>query len=195
MRLKIKGAALLAAALLAGGCARDMKDGARLKPYEKSGFFEDGGSSRQPVEGTVPRGALREDAHFYTGRAGGGFAETFPFEVTGDVLRRGRERYAIFCSMCHGLTGDGRGMVVQRGFKAPQTFHSDRLRQAPPGYFFDVMTRGFGVMPGYSAQVPAADRWAIAAYLRALQLSQNAKLEDASPADRARLEASGEGRP
>jgi mono/diheme cytochrome c family protein len=131
---------------------------------------------------------LREDQHFYTGFVGKDEATTFPQPVTRELIERGHERYDIYCSVCHGLTGDGLGMIVRRGFPPPPSFHQDRLRQAPPGHFYQVITNGFGVMYPYAARVEPADRWAIAAYIRALQLSQNATLADADPAGRQQLE-------
>jgi len=165
-----------------------MHDQPRYKPLARSEFYPDHRSARPLVTGTVARGQLREDEHFYTGKVGKDFATTFPFPVTPAVLERGRERFEIYCTPCHGRLGNGEGMVVQRGFKHPPSFHIERLRAAAPGYFFDVMTSGFGAMSDYSAQVPVNDRWAIAAYIRALQLSQHARLEDVPPSDRERLE-------
>ena len=173
--------ALIAAALVvssASACRQDMHDQPRMKPLAKSDFFADHRSARPLVPGTVARGHLREDEALYTGKVGKDFATTFPFPVTQGVLLRGRERFSIYCTPCHGRLGSGEGMVVQRGFKRPPSFHVDRLREAPPGYFFDVMTNGFGAMADYSAQVPVNDRWAIAAYIRALQLSQHAVLAE-----------------
>jgi mono/diheme cytochrome c family protein len=147
-----------------------------MKPLAKSDFFADHRSARPLVPGTVARGQLKDDEALYTGKLGKDFVTAFPFPVTEDVLNRGRERFQIYCTPCHGRIGSGEGMVVQRGFKRPPSLHSERLRQAPPGYFFDVMTNGFGAMADYSAQVPVNDRWAIVAYIRALQLSQHAVL-------------------
>lgn len=181
------------------GCRMDMQDQPKYKAYRKSDFFKDGTSSRAIVAGTIPRGYLREDKLLYTGRmdAGGApianapaqqapattpgqppefeanLATAFPFPINEEVVRRGQSRYQIFCSVCHGATGFGDGMIVRRGFKQPPSFHTDRMRQAPLGHFFDVMTRGFGVMPSYSSQINPIDRWAIISYIRALQLSQN----------------------
>jgi mono/diheme cytochrome c family protein len=135
------------------------------------------------VPNTVARGQLREDEHLYMGRVGGQPATEFPIPVTAEVMERGRERYTVFCSPCHGATGVGNGMIVQRGFRQPPSYHEERLVNAPVGYFFDVMTNGFGAMQDYAAQVPVADRWAIAAYIRALQFSQRATVADV-PADR-----------
>ena len=233
---------LLLAALCLGltGCRQDMQDQPRYEAYEPSNQFKDGLSSRPLVEGTVPRGFLRADAHLHTGKTGGGpqavggaqagnananqtgqgesagsrggpasggtteqagggnageggaagqsgappganaqaqagdddDAADFPFPVTAEVMNRGQERYKIFCAMCHGDTGEGDGMIVRRGFRRPPTYHEDRLRQARVGYLFRVMTEGYGSMPPYRTQVPVQDRWAIAAYIRALQLSQ-----------------------
>ncbi len=164
-------------------CRQDMHDNPRYEPLEYSAFFGDARASRTPVPGTVARGMLREDDHLYTGKVGGQLTNVFPMPVTAEVVERGRERFDVFCSPCHGRTGEGDGMVVQRGFRMPPSFHEERLRSAPVGYFFDVMTNGFGAMQDYAAQVPVADRWAIAAYLRALQLSRHATIDDV-PADR-----------
>lgn len=171
------------------GCElrKKMYDQPRLDPYETSDFFEDGMASRPIVQGSVPRGFLREDDHFYRGRVNDEMAETLPMPVTEELLARGRERYNIYCSVCHAPSGYGDGMVVQRGFKVPQSLHIERLRTAPDGYFFDVITRGFGMMPSYSYQVPPADRWAIIAYIRALQLSQYASMDDVPEAMRENL--------
>ena len=160
-----------------------MHDAPRYDPLEASTLFRDGSSARPFVANTVARGTLRGDEHLYEGKIDGQLTDIFPMPVTAQVLTRGRERFNVFCAPCHGRTGQGNGMVVQRGFRAPTSFHEERLRGAPAGYFVDVMTHGFGAMPDYAAQVPIADRWAIAAYLRALQLSQNATVDDV-PADR-----------
>jgi mono/diheme cytochrome c family protein len=199
------------------GCRQDMQDQPKMKPFRSSTFFKDGLSSRQPVEGTVPRGFLKTDVELFTGKKtksqgassaqtnlapgspsqttagpqpsranvapGAGSAaqvaaaypddvETFPFPVTKEILRRGQERYQIFCSVCHGMTGYGDGMIVRRGFRRAASFHDDRLRQAPVGHFFDAVTNGWGAMPSYATQIPVQDRWAIIAYIRALQLSR-----------------------
>jgi mono/diheme cytochrome c family protein len=166
-----------------------MHDTPRYEPLEASAFFTDGRASRMPVANTVARGTLREDAHLYQGKIDGQLAETFPMPVTAEVMARGRERFDVFCSPCHGRTGQGNGMVVQRGFRAPPSFHEERLRTAPVGYFFDVQTNGFGSMSDYAAQVPVADRWAIAAFIRALQLSQRATVDDVPADRRAELDA------
>jgi mono/diheme cytochrome c family protein len=197
---------LLALAALAGasGCRRDMQDQPKIKPLRGSSFFANGLGSRQPIEGTIPRGYLRDDRpEFYTGKksktgaatanatpaqqqiagaqqqAPGGQqtsfpddVEEFPIAVTKEIVERGRERYNIFCSACHGMTGNGDGMIVRRGFRRAASFNDDRLRQAPVGHFFDAMTNGWGAMPAYAPQIPVQDRWAIVAYIRALQLSQ-----------------------
>ncbi len=178
---------LAAAALVLSGCTTEMKDQHKIEAYEKSDFYADGMASRAPVEGTVARGHLNDDEHLYKGTIGGTVADSYPFAVTEAVLKRGRERYEIFCSVCHGHTGAGNGMVVQRGFKEPPSFHIERLRNSPAGYFFQVMTNGFGTMYDYAAQIEPADRWAIAAYVRALQLSQNAKIDQVPAAERAKL--------
>ncbi len=190
-RLRSEAALALVALFALVGCRQDMHDQPRLEPYEVSDFFADGVGARLPVEGTVARGWLREDDHLYRGIGDdGSFATEAPMAVDRALLERGRERYDIFCSPCHGRVGDGRGMIVQRGFKQPNSFHDERLRSMPIGYFFDVQTNGFGEMSSYSAQVPVADRWAIAAYVHALQLSQNVAAVDLSAADREALEES-----
>lgn len=181
--MRLKFAVVLAIAVLGAACRQDMHDAARYDPLEASTFFADGQSARRLVPNTVPRGQLREDEHLYLGRINGQLADTFPMPVTAAVMARGQERYGVFCAPCHGASGSGNGMIVQRGFRAPPSYHEERLRVAPVGYFFDVMTNGFGAMQDYAAQVPVADRWAIAAYLRALQLSQRATVNDV-PADR-----------
>lgn len=180
--------------LICGGCRRDMQDQPKIKPLRGSSYFSDGLGSRQPIEGTIPRGFLRENREFYTGKKSGAAIATatpaeqqtagaqqssfpddvveFPIPVTRDVVERGHSRYDIFCSACHGLTGNGDGMIVRRGFRRAASFNDDRLRQAPVGHFFDAMTNGWGAMPSYAAQIPVQDRWAIVAYIRALQASQ-----------------------
>jgi mono/diheme cytochrome c family protein len=171
---------------MGAACRQDMHDQPKAKPQSKSDFFVDGRTGRLPVEGTVARGDLREDDHLYRGRVDGVFATTFPFKIDAALMERGRERYNIYCAPCHGQTGLGNGMVIQRGFKVPAANqHIERLRNAPVGYWFDVITNGFGVMFGYASQIPVKDRWAIIAYVRALQLSRNATLDDIPEAERA----------
>ncbi len=166
-----------------------MYDQPKVEPLEGSRFFADGRGSRQPVPGTVARGALRANRHFFEGRIDTALAATFPFEVTEADIRRGQERYEIFCTPCHDRAGTGRGMVVRRGFREPPSLHIERLRETPVGHFFDVMTNGYGAMYGYASRIPPRDRWAIAAYIRALQLSRRATLEDVPQNVRRRLEA------
>jgi cytochrome c553 len=172
-------------------CSGQMSRQPRFDPYEANPFFDDGASARPLVPNTVARGLLRTNSAGDTGLENGAPAQRFPFPVTMEVLQRGQERYNIFCSPCHGYDGYGQGEIVQRGFKQPASFHEERLRTAPPGYFFGVMTNGFGVMYSYASRVPPEDRWAITAYIRALQLSQNATLEDVPPAEREQLSRSG----
>jgi cytochrome c5 len=172
---------------MAAGCRQDMHDQPKYTPYKPSDFFADRRSARPLVEGTIARGQLHEDELLNTGRIEGQPSAVFPFPVDQSVMQRGRERYDIFCSHCHGLSGSGDGMVVVRGYRQPPSFHIDRLRAAPPGHLFDVMTNGFGAMPDHAAQIPVRDRWAIAAYIRALQLSQNAIAADLSPDARGQL--------
>ena len=170
---KFSGIGLLGILALAG-CRQDMHDQPRFKPLAKSDFYADLRSARTPVDGTVARGQLQEDVYFYTGKMGENPGDYMPFPVTQEVLDRGRERFDIYCTPCHSRMGDGNGMIVQRGFQRPPSYHTDRLRKAPLGYFFEVMTEGFGAMPSYAEQIPPRDRWCIVAYIRALQLSQNA---------------------
>ncbi len=165
-------------------CRQDMHDQPRYEPLEESTFFADARSSRPLVAGTVPRGHLDLDEHFYTGKVNGEPVTTFPFEITREVIKRGQERYNIFCSPCHDRVGRGKGMIVRRGLKQPPSFHTIRLREAPVGHFFDVITNGFGVMPSYADKVKPRDRWAIIAYIRALQLSQNINWEELTPQEK-----------
>jgi cytochrome c553 len=177
-----------------------MQDQPKMKPFRATTFFRDGLSSRPPVEGTVPRGFLRSDTEFFTGKksktttlpsttpvsasSASAFPddlEVLPIPVTQDVVSRGRERFEIFCAVCHGLTGNGDGMIVRRGFRRAASFHDDRLRQAPVGHFFDAITNGWGAMPSYAPQISVQDRWAIVAYIRALQLSQQNVQAPSSP--------------
>jgi len=172
---------LLALAILVG-CRNDMHDQPRFKPLAKSDFFADMRASRAPVENTVARGQLMEDTYFYTGKIGSNPGDYMPAEVPVNqaTLERGRERFDIYCAPCHSRLGDGNGMVPQRGYRHPPSYHQERLRKAPLGYFFDVMTNGFGAMPDYAMQITPEDRWKIVAYIRALQLSQNATAADAA---------------
>ncbi len=186
---------LLLLLLVTAGCRRDMQDQPKMKPFRGTTFFGDGLSSRQPIPGTVARGFLRTDTAYFTGKKTAGApqgqqqpilgqqgqagqsdfpddVDTFPFPVTKEIVERGRQRYDIFCSVCHGLTGNGDGMIVRRGFRRAASFNDDRLRQAPVGHFFDAITNGWGAMPSYASQIPVQDRWAIISYIRALQTSQ-----------------------
>ena len=184
----LAASALAAAVVAAAGCRQDMHDQPKYIPLRESAFFGDDRSARPIVEGTVARGHLHEDTLFYTGKVAGKDAEAFPIPITAPVLARGRERFDIYCAPCHGRTGGGDGMVVRRGFRRPPTFHQDRLRDAPVGHFFDVITNGFGAMPDYAEQVRSEDRWAIIAYVRALQLSEHATTADVPPDHRGDLE-------
>ena len=175
--------ALLASLVVGAACRQDMHDAPRVEAYEATDAFEDGRGARPLVEGTVARGWLNDDEQLTTGKVDGKLVDEFPFAVTHDVLERGQQRFNVYCSPCHGRTGYGTGMIVQRGLKPPPSFHDDRLRTSPVGYYFDVMTNGFGVMQDYRSQVEVKDRWAIAAYIRALQLSQRATIADV-PADK-----------
>ena len=173
--------------LFMAGCQQQMADQPRYEPLQKSAFFGDERSARPFVEGVVARGELNADEHFYTGKSRGKRVDMFPFPVMRDTLVRGQERFNIYCSTCHDRVDTGQGMVVRRGFRVPPSFHIDRLRAAPVGHFFDVITHGFGAMPDYAEQISAQDRWAIVAYIRALQLSQHAALADVPADERQRL--------
>jgi mono/diheme cytochrome c family protein len=172
----------LAVFLLLAGCRQDMHDQPRYEALEPSAFFPDGRSVRPQVRGTVARGEVESGTVLLTGRADGALTPDLPLPLTRELLSRGRQRFEIFCTPCHGQLGDGNGIVTQRGFRHPPSYHSERLRGVPVGHFFDVITRGFGAMTDFSDRIPPEDRWAIAAYIRALQYSRQAKLEDL-PAD------------
>jgi mono/diheme cytochrome c family protein len=161
----------------------------RYDPLEPSDFFADGMSARPRIAGTVARGEMTADPFFDTGKINGQVADGFPFPVTKEVVDRGHERYDIYCGQCHGRVGDGNGMIPSRGYRRPPSFHTDLLRTRPTGHFFDVMTNGFGAMPPYRTMVSPRDRWAIVAYIRALQLSQNATVADVPAATRPSLDA------
>lgn len=177
-------------ALALGGCRNDMHRQAKVVPLRESVFFADGGSARPLPEGVVARGFLREDAALYRGMGPDGkFVLDLPVPVTRALLLRGQERFNVFCSPCHGRTGNGQGMIVQRGFKSPSSFHVDRLRNERAGYFFDVMTNGFGQMSRYASQVPPEDRWAIVAWIRTLQASQYMPEEFLAKKDKDALDA------
>lgn len=183
-------AALVAVAALTGaGCRQDMHNTPRYEVFEANANMPDGRASRNLPAGTVARGQLRDDEHYYTGKLNGEFVAEFPFAISDADLRRGQERFTVYCTPCHGQLGDGQGMVVQRGLRQAATYHQDRLRAVAAGYLFDVASNGFGAMQGYAEQVPTRDRWLIVAYIRALQLSQNATVNDVPAADRGRLDA------
>ena len=189
------GAGLALAIAGAAGCRQDMHNQPKYKPLRESRFFGNGSSARPAVEGTIARGTLQTDAAFFTGKAGVAFVSEMPFPVDQHVIDRGEERYNIYCAPCHDRTGSGNGMVVQRGYRQPPSYHIDRLRQVEVGYFFDVMTNGFGVMPDYRAQITPRDRWNIAAYIRALQLSQHAQRSDIPGGDPTKVQPPAPARP
>jgi mono/diheme cytochrome c family protein len=183
------GACAALLCVFAGGCQirQDMADQPKNRPLSPSPFFDDGRSERPLLENTVARGSIADDDLFVPKES-----NAFPLPLSTELLKRGQERYKIFCAPCHGIQGDGNGMIVMRGMKRPPSFtdpHEPRLRQVPNGYLYDVVTNGFGAMLSYSAQVPPADRWAIIAYVRALQLSRNAPVSDLPPALREKLNA------
>jgi mono/diheme cytochrome c family protein len=175
--------AIVASVLVVAGCRQDMHDAPRYEAFEASTTFADNRASRTAPVGTVARGWLREDEALYTGKVNGQPVDAFPFAIAAADLQRGRQRFNIYCTPCHGRVGDGNGMVVQRGLRQAASFHQDRLRQERVGYFYDVITNGFGAMPDYATQIPVRDRWLIVAYVRALQLSQHASIDDV-PAER-----------
>jgi mono/diheme cytochrome c family protein len=176
-------------AVSSAACRQDMHDQPKYTALEASPFFPDRSSSRVPVEGTVARGHLRDDELLYTGMQGDEPANVFPFPVDDVVMARGQEAFNAYCSHCHGRAGNGDGMVVRRGFTKPPDFAIQRLREAPVGHFFVVITNGFGAMPDHAAQIKVHDRWAIAAYVRALQLAAFAPLSDLPDDVRQKLEA------
>ena len=188
-RLALASLILLSLALMA---CQPMRDQPKFLQSEATNLFPDGTSSRPFVPDTVPRGMAQDDTLLYTGRdQNGNYSTVFPFPVTADVLARGQSRFNIYCAPCHGRLGNGAGIVVARGFTTPPTFHSDTLRKAPVGLFYDVISHGFGAMPDYSTQILPRDRWAIIAYIRALQLSQNATINDVPQNERAALGSGG----
>ena len=170
-----------------GPTLQAMADQPKYDPLEASDFFPDGQSARPRIPGTVARGEVAYDGVMSTGKINGADADGFPFPVTQEVMDRGEERFNIYCSPCHGRVGDGNGMIPSRGYRHPPSFHTDTLRAARTGHFFDVMTHGFGAMPPYAAQVNVRDRWAIVAYIRALQLSEHGTINDLPPDQRAKL--------
>jgi Cytochrome C oxidase, cbb3-type, subunit III len=178
--------AAIAALAALGGCRLDMHIQPKYLPDQPSAFFPDGRSARPVVEGTVARGELRTDELMFTGKEDGVVSNRFPFPITRGDLERGREQYNIYCTPCHDYTGSGNGIIVQRGFPRPPSYHIPRLRDAPVGHFFGVMTSGFGAMYSYGSRISPEDRWRIAAYIRALELSQNATIGDVPANGRAR---------
>jgi mono/diheme cytochrome c family protein len=171
------------------GCRQQMADQPHQRPLEPSTFFDDGMASRPVEPGTVARAGREQNGPRFNSKVDGKLVDTFPFEVTMQVLARGQERYEIFCSPCHDRLGTGQGMIVRRGFTPARSFHDPRLRDAPAGHFFEVMTQGFGQMPSYANQLSEHDRWAVIAYIRALQFSRNVRLDQLPPEDRAKMKA------
>ncbi len=174
---------VVAALLLSSACHQKMANQAKYDPYEPSDFFADGMSARPRIAGTVARGEADLDPYLETGKVAGQDGDGFPFPVTEEVMNRGHQRFDIYCSECHGRLGDGNGMIPSRGYRRPPSFHTPTLRAAKTGHFFDVMTNGFGAMPPYRTMIPSRDRWAIIAYIRALQTSESATIDDV-PADK-----------
>jgi mono/diheme cytochrome c family protein len=179
---------LVAIAVLIAACRPDMANQPKAKPLSESDFFADQANARPIPPHTVQRGGERENAAFYTGLTNGTYITQLPLKLTPELLARGRERFDTMCAECHDRTGSGNGMVVLRGFPQPPSYHVPRLRNAPIGHFFDVITNGYGVMYSYAARVEPEDRWAIAAYIRALQLSHNMNASELTPAERQKLE-------
>lgn len=175
---RLLGASAAFAVLIPAGCRQDMHNQPKYIPLRESSFFPDGRSARGQVEGTVARSQADADSYSQTGMQNGGEGDGFPFPITLQVLHRGQERFNIYCSPCHSRVGDGKGMLVQRGYSQAANFHSNRLKEAPAGHFFNVITNGYGAMPNYRRELPAVDRWAVVAYIRALQLSQDAREAD-----------------
>ena len=187
--LRLRSYSTVAFTLVLSACRQDMHDQPRYKPLAGTEFFGDGRSARPEIEGTVARGHLHIDTARFTGKVDDKDVDVFPFPITREDLQRGQQRFNIYCSPCHSRLGDGNGMVVRRGFRQAASYHTDKLIKAPVGHFFDVITNGFGAMPSYAARVEPDDRWRIAAYIRVLQLSQNATIEDVSFDKRPALEA------
>jgi len=177
-QFSVKAVAAMVCAVALAGCRQDMHNQPKFFPQRGTTFYADGRSARPQVDNTVARGQLREDSYFYTGMQNGQEGSMMPFPVTIDVLARGQERYNVYCTPCHSRVGNGAGMIVERGYAKAGNFHTARLESAPLGHFFNVMTNGYGAMPDYSAQLTPADRWAVVAYIKALQLSQNAQPGD-----------------
>lgn len=173
LRVKLSILCIFCGLFLFGACRQDMADQPSYRPLQPSDFFADGQASRPLIQGTVARGQLRDDVHLYTGKKDGQLVTTFPFVVDKEVVKRGQERFNIYCAPCHGQTGAGNGMIVQRGFKKAASYYDKETREKSVGHYFDVITNGLGAMAGYSAQVNVRDRWAIIAYIRALQESQS----------------------
>jgi mono/diheme cytochrome c family protein len=185
--------AVVAAAAFVAGCRQDMHDAPRYEAFEASTTFADNRASRTAPAGTVARGWLREDEALHTGKIAGQTVDAFPFAIAHADLQRGQQRFNIYCTPCHGRLGDGNGMVVQRGYRQAASFHQDRLREERVGYFYDVITNGFGAMPDYATQIPVRDRWLIVAYVRTLQLSQHAAVDDVPAGSRGELDAGAAG--
>jgi len=184
---RIEALCALPLLLALAGCRADMQNTPKEKTFRPSRFYSDRLSARPLIAGTVPQNGPAGDEVLLSGTINGRLVTLFPFPVTREVLRRGRERFNIFCSPCHGALGNGEGMIVQRGFRRPPSYHIYRLRNAPVGHFYDVITHGFGSMYDYADRVPPRDRWAIIAYIRALRFSQNVQAAELSGADRGRL--------
>ena len=187
MRTLSSLAMIVAAFLCATACRQDMQDQPKYKPLGASSFFADGRQARPIPAGTIARDELNDNDAFHTGQQNGAFLDVIPTQVDSKLLERGRARFDIYCSPCHGRTGDGNGMVAQRGVKIPANLHTDRLRSVPPGYLYQVIANGYGAMGDYGDQIPVNDRWAIVAYVRALQLSRNATVNDVPPDERGQL--------
>jgi mono/diheme cytochrome c family protein len=180
---------ILAFSVLGTGCRKGMVNQQHLKPLTEETFFKDGSGARPIPPHAIARGQLHEDQQFFEGKLGGQLVTTFPASVTRQMIEHGRQSFDIYCAVCHGRTGEGDGMIVQRGFPAPPSLHEERLRKAPVGHFFDVITNGYGIMYPYASRVTTDERWDIIAYIRALQLSQHATLDDADPVNREQLQA------
>jgi len=192
LRIDLKLAVVVLAGAASVACRQDMQDQPKYIPLRPSEFFSDGRSERPLIYGTVARGHLNDDAAFYTGKGPDGKPlDTFPFPVTKDVILRGQDRFNVYCSPCHDRAGDGNGMIVRRGYRKPPSYHTDKIRQLQNGFIYDVITNGFGAMPDYAAQIPPRDRWAIVAYVRALQLSRSASINDVPAEARAQLSQGG----
>lgn len=180
---------LIAGSLVTMACRQDMHDQPRFRLNAATDLFGDRRAARPMVQGTVARGLLKTDTAYWTGKVGGQVVIDFPLPVDKALIERGHDRYNIYCTPCHGMTGYADGMIVSRGLKKPPSYHTDALREQPVGHFFDVITNGNGSMASYASRIPVKDRWAIVAYVKVLQQSQNVKVTELTAEEKSKVEA------